>query len=274
MSKQSFFKIVIILTGTCIFLLQPHILHAQSLGIITQTYPQMQSGIQNDQIVSTQTKSGITGVVLTKQVNDPNMVGVVQGNALITFGTIGSTTVPVASSGTVSVQVSDINGKIFKGDIITSSTIPGVGERDTSDGVILGEALQSFDQATNVTIKTITVHGTQRQIKEGTILLSIGIKNYQVSQFGGLIDSLNFLSTAMTGKQVNLLREMIAILVFFGGMIVFIYGVGVSIKHSLVSIGRNPLTKGTIIKTFSFILAILFGVLAICIVTSYLLFTL
>jgi hypothetical protein len=54
---------------------------------------------------------------------------------------------PVTTSGKVSVLVSSINGNIKKNDMITTSTIPGVGQKADKNGMVLGTALENYSSS-------------------------------------------------------------------------------------------------------------------------------
>lgn len=53
---------------------------------------------------------------------------------------------PIALSGRVPVKVTIQNGPIKKGDFITASDIPGAGTRATGTGVVVGRALEDYNQ--------------------------------------------------------------------------------------------------------------------------------
>jgi len=52
---------------------------------------------------------------------------------------------PLVLAGRVPVKVTDLNGPIKVGDLITSSAIPGVGVRATEAGMVVGKALEEFN---------------------------------------------------------------------------------------------------------------------------------
>jgi len=54
---------------------------------------------------------------------------------------------PISLNGRVPVKVSNGNGQIKKGDLLTASTIPGVAMRSTKAGQIIGSAMEDFDGA-------------------------------------------------------------------------------------------------------------------------------
>lgn len=49
---------------------------------------------------------------------------------------------PIKSTGFISVKYNEENGAVKKGDLITSSSTPGVGMKATSSGIILGIAIE------------------------------------------------------------------------------------------------------------------------------------
>ena len=53
---------------------------------------------------------------------------------------------PLALAGRVPVKVSDENGPIQAGDLLTLSSVPGHAMRATDDGPVIGTALQSWEQ--------------------------------------------------------------------------------------------------------------------------------
>lgn len=55
---------------------------------------------------------------------------------------------PVALNGRVPVKVSTENGNIHKGDLLTSSSQPGIAMKATKPGPIIGKALENFNQQT------------------------------------------------------------------------------------------------------------------------------
>src|SRR5215469_7630250 len=76
---------------------------------------------------------------------DPEIFGVVSLKPAVYFNdTTATKNVPVISNGEVMVRVSSKNGNIASGEFITSSTIPGVGEKATDNGYVLGRAMQSY----------------------------------------------------------------------------------------------------------------------------------
>ena len=77
---------------------------------------------------------------------DKTVVGIVSDNPSIIAGKVDSDNkVVVAMMGVVSVKVSDVNGDIEKGDLLTTSDIKGYAMRadDNREGTIIGKALEN-----------------------------------------------------------------------------------------------------------------------------------
>ena len=82
----------------------------------------------------------------SKKAFDPNIYGVaVKNPALAVMDLNNEASMYVATSGKVLVKVSAKEGAIKVNDLITSSEDPGVGVKASSEGVVLGVALESFD---------------------------------------------------------------------------------------------------------------------------------
>jgi hypothetical protein len=102
---------------------------------------------------------------------------------------------PLALSGRVPVKVSTINGSIFAGDYLTASSIPGVAQKATGPGAVIGVAMESFDGGDAST----NACGDADQYSCGTILFFINPSATNPS-LGGLQGSdASFNSLALTG---------------------------------------------------------------------------
>ena len=141
---------------------------------------------------------------------------------------------PVISMGRADVQVSSINGEIKKGDFITTSTLPGIGQKASKSGNIVGVALEDYSAADVQSI--------------GKIVVSVGIRTAIVSTSarGNLLDSLKEGLLAPTLTPLASLRYLLAIIVAASSFIFgFVYFGRVS-KSGVEAIGRNPLASKTI----------------------------
>lgn len=102
--------------------------------------------IKNGSILSASER----GTILSDTAYDPQVMGVVSRDAAIILSKTrdGSEKgVPIISVGTVYVLVSSKDGPIKKGDLITSSTMPGVAVKAVKSGYVLGTALEDYNDS-------------------------------------------------------------------------------------------------------------------------------
>jgi hypothetical protein len=172
------------------------------------------------------------GYVLATTIYDSNMYGVyTESPAIFLQNTDEEQTKPVTTSGKAYVLVSSINGNIKKNDSITTSTIPGVGQKATRNGMVLGTALQDYSnsnpKASGKILASINPHFNSSLADTKTNVLEV-LKN--ASDPGML-------------TQLTSLRYILAVgivLISFG--IGFIY-FGRVASTGVEALGRNPLAS-------------------------------
>lgn len=89
-----------------------------------------------------------TGVKKTTSSYNNHILGIVSTLPALAIGDVNKEGVgakPVALSGRVPVKVNTENGPIKVGDLLTSSSTPGVAMKAIKSGSIIGQAMQSFD---------------------------------------------------------------------------------------------------------------------------------
>lgn len=192
-------------------------------------YPVIDKEVKVGEILS----KGPGGLVKAKAPGDSNLFGVVIEEATIIFHKKTPDSLLVASEGEVLVKVTNKNGEIKKGDFITSSDIPGVGQKMTESGTALGIALEDFNE------------------KEGEILVDLSVQYVSIPGVGAKPRLSDFfqLMTKHLEKPENfpiVLRYIFAILLagstfFFG----FAFAVR-TMQRGIEAIGRNPLARRSI----------------------------
>jgi len=188
------------------------------------------------------------GIFRSRIPYDKNMIGVVGENPILVFGKPTTTTLPVVTFGETLVRVSNINGEIKRGDFITSSEKPGVGQKATRDGYVLGRALEDFNQ------------------EEGLIKVSINVQYQYLSP--PAISASGILSKfwELLGKPENfpqILKYLSATILGIGSFFVGFFFFVNSLREGLEAIGRNPLARKSIqIGMIINLIAILFLTLA------------
>src|SRR3989304_4958378 len=133
-------KIIIVLFLFGVF---PSVLFAQELesGNIATNTPIVDKEAKAGDVLS----RGEDGLVRSESPYDKNIFGVVVENPSIVLNKASSDTQPVISYGEVLVTVGNKNGNIKRGDFLTSSSVPGLAQKATESGFVLGKALEDME---------------------------------------------------------------------------------------------------------------------------------
>jgi len=175
----------------------------------------------------------------------------------------GATTIAyLATTGTVNVYVSTLNGKIHKGDYLTVSPLRGILMRSTvSSDNIVGVALADSGTQSSVDRKVTLVDGTTKTVQVTQVLVDLDTKDIIASTpFNEYIFGSGYRST---NKAVDIIRLIAASIVLVTVLTVEIVIIYVAVTRSIVSAGRNPLAQKLItrvlLRVFMLAVAILVG---------------
>ncbi len=159
----------------------------------------------------------------------------------------------VASTGRFAVLVSNQNGAVHANDYISLSSLPGIGMRARTDQqVVLGRAVTTFDGSSGVVTTTTVKEGNNsKQVVLGKIAVDISIIRNPASGTGGahLPGFLQNASSSIAGKNVSPGKiYLAAALLLMSGIIAgsMLYA---GVRSSIVAIGRNPLSRGSIVRS-------------------------
>jgi hypothetical protein len=215
-------KIILV---TFLFLFISQILFAQSLPQMARNLEIADKEAKVGDIIS-QSKEGFFRSNIPY---DENMVGVVGETPILVFGKPTTTTLPIIYLGETSVRVSARDEKIKKGDFITSSEKPGVGQKATRSGFVIGKAMEDFEKEEGLMRVEINIQ-----------YLSLGPTSI-TSLFGRILEQF--------GKPENfpqVLRYVFAVLLgggsFFAGFFAFVR----ALHKGIEAVGRNPLARSSI----------------------------
>lgn len=205
------------------------------------------------------------GITLSEREYDNKIFGVIETSPLVAYRRKDSTGLPVVRNGSAEVNVTTINGPIKTGDFITTTSIPGKGQKAVTSGYIIGVALADFKE-TDGTAQEYTPPGggNKRQIKVGKINLAIKIEFAELNtarNTNRLLDSLNaafFSSVQDPEKFVNIIRYVLAGLSVLISLMIGFFTLARTIPKGVEALGRNPLARTTI--QFGIILNIIFTV--------------
>ncbi len=181
----------------------------------------------------------------------------------------------VATSGKYDVLVSDQEGAISASDYVTLSAISGIGMKATDQQRnILGRAVTSFDGVHNVlsTASLTDGKGGQRPINLGTISVEIAVaRNPLAKSDNGAPLLLNRAAEAIAGKAVSALRLYLSTIIFAVGTLIAGVILYAGIKSGIISIGRNPLSRKSIVKSVTGVYFLSLTVFVISVIAVYLL---
>jgi hypothetical protein len=247
-------RVILIGLGTSLLLLGLAPASASSANI-SHSY-QSQSDIPAGSLVSLDpSKSGF--VLAANTENASRILGVVvesKDSLLAIDESKGD--VQVATSGTATALVSDLNGEIKVGDQVAVSPFEGIGMKAASGTRIIGLAQSAFSaKSPGVQKQTVKDNsGKSREIAIGTVRVNIS-PGASGAGSDDKINSLQKLVRSLTGKIIPTGRIVVAIIittVTLIALIALIYG---SVYSTIISVGRNPLAKYAIYRSMGAVLA-------------------
>lgn len=183
----------------------------------------------------------------------------------------------VATTGKYDVLVSDQNGRVKAGDFITISALDGIGMKaDSNQSIILGKALEGFDGSNNVISTTqLTTSAGTKPVSLGLIQVDVGVSHNPLASGEGsdafVPGFLRDLAKAIAGKPVSAARIYISLAILLLTIVIagsLLYG---GVRSSLVSIGRNPLARRSVLRGLTQVMLIGVIILVIGLVAIYLL---
>ena len=182
----------------------------------------------------------------------------------------------VAVSGTYDVLVSTQNGSIKSGDYVTLSSVDGVAMKAgtaSDQSTVFGRAQQAFD-GKGVTLGTTTLKDTSgktnRTVTLGLIPVTIDIRHNpnEKSTKADVPEFLQRLGQQIAEKKVSPVRIYISLAITAISLITAIAVLYAGVRSSVISIGRNPMSKKSIFHALlevilSAILILVIGLFAV-----------
>lgn len=246
---------------------------AESTSAISQGFKTTETDVIAGALVSLTSGSESTvQLANTDRVNQ--LIGVIGDRPLIELNN-NDKEVQVVISGTTQTLVSDINGDIKAGDRITASPINGVGMKANSSSLTVGTAQDDLGTA-NTTNRTINdKQGQPQTVKVGAVPLQINVSYYIAPEERDtfLPPFLQSVANSVAGKEVSGVRVLISTLVLLFGFVSIAVLLYSSIRSSIISIGRNPLSEGAVRKSLFEVGATALGILLVMLIAIYLVLT-
>ncbi len=197
---------------------------------------------------------------LSEQVSDSGTFGVVVTDPVLVMQKSADPeekTYPVVRFGEAVTNVSDLNGEIQAGDLVTTSRIVGVGQRmDRADsGNILGFALGpvTYPDAS----MAVDVEGTTARLGKVLVALRIGYfreHEKDVEKVSPPILTASTTAGTLTTKEdpgggfdvFRFFRYLLGSLVALTAVVLALRRFGDLFAQSIISVGRNPLARSQI----------------------------
>jgi hypothetical protein len=169
------------------------------------------------------------GTKLSTMPYDPQVIGIVSQDAGILFDSGSSkNSYPVVSQGKVYILVSAKNGTIKKGDLITTSTIPGVAVKADADGYVLGTALEEYKNTNPQKAEQIAVE------------LNLHYFNAKPTLLGSLTDILKFALLPSKDSPTPIFKYIVAAAVVLASIVLGFLTFGRTAAKGVEALGRNP----------------------------------
>jgi F0F1-type ATP synthase membrane subunit c/vacuolar-type H+-ATPase subunit K len=190
---------------------------------------------------------------------DSNQVGVITLNPAVTLRKSSNQNVfDVNTSGTTIIKASNKNGKITKGDYVSSSDLLGVAQKSTESEYVIGVAAEDFDSELGSLRVNIEPRYVLLNASTGSNLLNV-IRQSSQSVFLAPVDSLRYI-----------LAAIVAIASFLFGFSIF----GKITGSGIQALARNPLARSSIQINIIIEFILNIGIIVFGIIVSYFILTL
>lgn len=182
----------------------------------------------------------------------------------------------VAVSGTYNVLVSTEGGAIAAGDYVTLSSIKGVVMKaGTEEETVFGRAARAFD-GRGVTLGSSQLKdslGGTTTVQLGSVPVTIDIKRNpnEKSTKAKVPEVLERIGQAIAEKEVSPIRIYISMAITAVSLVAAIVVIYTGVRNSVISIGRNPMSKKSIFRALLEIILTSFLILIIGLFAVYLL---
>jgi F0F1-type ATP synthase membrane subunit c/vacuolar-type H+-ATPase subunit K len=169
------------------------------------------------------------GSILSNIPYDAQVIGVVARDAAILLNASDDTSgIPVISNGRVYVLVSSKDGKIKKGDLLATSTIPGTAVKAVKSGYVLGTALENYDNPDPKKTDKIVVE------------LNLHYFNAKSTFPGSLTDIFKIALLSTKEGPAAIFKYTVAAIVVLGSFVLGFMSFGRTAAKGIEALGRNP----------------------------------
>lgn len=156
----------------------------------------------------------------------------------------------VATTGEYEVLVSTEHGPINPGDYISGSSLSGIGTKaGDSQALVIGRATGKFEGKGDSIGQTQAKSGGT--VSFGRVKVDVGVSNNpyrKIPDKDKVPDALQKAANTVAEKDVSTLRIYLALVVMVITAAVAATTLFSGVRSTIISIGRNPLSKGLILR--------------------------
>lgn len=198
------------------------------------------------------------GFVVTATAYDSLLYGVIVDNPAASIEDLTlANSKPVVTQGKAYVLVSTRNGNVKRGDFITSSEVPGVGQKVTRSGTVLAMALENYENTDTDAVGKVLVS------------LDIGLRNPFLAVGENLLEILRQGVLIPTLTPIDILRYLLAAAFAIASFILGFVFFGRVARTGVEALGRNPLAGRLIQASIIFNLLLTLGIMLIGLALAY-----
>jgi len=169
------------------------------------------------------------GPIPSNTAYDPQVIGVVARDAAILINNQAEPSgVPIISTGEVYILVSTKDGNIKKGDLLTTSTIPGAAVKAVRSGYVLGTALEDYTNPNPTKVDKIVVD------------LNLHYFNAKPTLAGTLSDIFKIAVLPTKDSPTAIFKYFAAAGVVLGSFVLGFMSFGRTAAKGVEALGRNP----------------------------------
>ena len=203
-----------------------------------------------------------------------NLLGVVisSGSSLLNLSSGQDGQVQVATDGTLPVLVSDINGKIERGDHVTASPVKGVGMLATANVRVIGIAQGPMTSTKTQEYKAS--NGETKTMTLGEVPVLVNVAYYFKEPDKTVVPAaIQNVANSLAGKEVGTVPILISGAIFLIMLIIVASLIYSMIRSSIISVGRNPLSQSAIYRDLVQLSGLVIAILGVGLISIYLVLT-
>jgi hypothetical protein len=189
---------------------------------------------------------------LSTETYDKTIAGVLTSNPALELSFSDETdTWPILSTGIAQVKVTSENGPIKYGDLVTTSTLPGIGMRADKSGFILGVAQADYSSDNKDAIGEVPV--------DLNVKFAFSTDSPQSEKIGSrLVDVLRLSSIATLERPTEVFKYVLSALITIAALLFSFFSFARTARNGTEALGRNPLASTNIF--FGMIMNILLSI--------------